>query len=197
MTSNVASQYIIGHDASDPANYEQMKRQVTDALSATFRPEFLNRVDEVIVFHALTDDDLTRIVDLLVADLARRLTEHELTLEVTPAAKALIAREGHDPQFGARPLKRAVQRLVENPLAKALLEGRFGPGSTIRLDADPISGTLVFQGGDGGETVVSDGRRGRDARSVREPVASGSRLDRLTDLPPVDRDKGDGGERLN
>jgi len=197
MTSNVASQYIIGHDASDPASYEQMKRQVTEALSATFRPEFLNRVDEVIVFHALTEGDLARIVDLLVADLQRRLAEHELALEVTPAAKALISREGYDPQFGARPLKRAVQRLVENPLAKALLEGRFPPGSTIRVDADLVSGTLVFQGGESGETVVSDGRRGRDARTVREPVASGSRLGRLTDLPPVERDKGDGGERLN
>ncbi len=195
MTSNVASQYIIGHDASDPAAYEQMKRQVTEALSATFRPEFLNRVDEVIVFHALTDADLTRIVDLIVADLTRRLNEHELGIEVAPAAKALIAREGHDPQFGARPLKRAVQRLVENPLAKALLEGRFRPGSTIRLDADPVSGTLVFEGAGGGETVVSDGRRGRDARSAREPVGSSSRVSGLTDLPPVD--KGDGGERLN
>jgi ATP-dependent Clp protease ATP-binding subunit ClpB len=196
MTSNVASQHIIGHDAPDPASYEQMKRQVTEALSATFRPEFLNRVDEVIVFHALTDVDLTRIVDLLVADLARRLTEHELSLEVTPAAKALIGREGHDPQFGARPLKRAVQRLVENPLAKALLEGRFGPGSTIRVDADPVGGTLVFEGS--GETVVSgtDGRR--DARAgARERVGaatSSSPFD-LPDSKP--RDQANGGERLN
>jgi ATP-dependent Clp protease ATP-binding subunit ClpB len=197
MTSNVASQYIIGHDASEPAGYERMKRQVTDALSATFRPEFLNRVDEVIVFHALTDDDLARIVELLAAELQRRLAEHELTLELTSAAKALITREGHDPQFGARPLKRAVQRLVENPLAKALLEGRFGAGSMIRVDADPVSGTLVFRGGESEETLVTEGRRGRDARTVREPVASGTWRDRLTDLPPVDREKGDGGERLN
>jgi ATP-dependent Clp protease ATP-binding subunit ClpB len=197
MTSNIASQSIVGQDTSDPASYERMKRQVTEALSATFRPEFLNRVDEVIVFHALTDADLARIVDLLVADLARRLAEHELTLELTPAAKALVAREGHDPQFGARPLKRAVQRLIENPLAKALLEGRFAAGSTIRVDADPVSGTLVFEGGDAGEAVVTDGRRGRDARTVREPVAAGAGLDRLTSLPPVDEDRGKGGERLN
>jgi ATP-dependent Clp protease ATP-binding subunit ClpB len=196
MTSNVASQHIVGHDASDPAGYEQMKRQVTEALSATFRPEFLNRVDEVIVFHALTDTDLTRIVDLLVADLGRRLTEHELTLEVTPAAKALIAREGHDPQFGARPLKRAVQRLVENPLAKALLEGRFGPGSTIRADADPVGGTLVFEGG--GETVVSGSDGRRDARGgARERVGAVTRSSPF-DLPDSKpRREGDGGERLN
>jgi ATP-dependent Clp protease ATP-binding subunit ClpA len=199
MTSNVGSQLITaaGGRDRDAAAYEAMKRQVMDSLRAQFRPEFLNRVAEVNVFHALTDADLARIVDLLVADLARRLAEHDLTLELTPAARALVAREGHDPQFGARPLKRAVQRLIENPLAKALLEGRFPAGSTIALDADPVSGTLVFEGGASGETVVADGRRGRDARTVREPVASGTALDRLASLPPVDGDKGNGGERLN
>ena len=164
MTSNVAaSSSPPTAGAPDEAAYEQMKAQVTEALRLQFRPEFLNRVDEVIVFHALTDADLAAIVDLLVADLQRRLADHELTLELTPAARRLIAAEGHDPAFGARPLKRAVQRLVENPLARALLEGRFPPGSHIVADADALSGTLLFRAGD--ETVVATAGERRDARA--------------------------------
>ncbi|HEY7598848.1 MAG TPA: AAA family ATPase, partial [Candidatus Limnocylindrales bacterium] len=153
MTSNVGSQLIIAHagDRGDDA-YEQMKRQVIDALRAVFRPEFLNRIDEVIVFHALTEADMSAIVERLLADLERRLAEHDLRIELTPAARQLIASEGHDPAFGARPLKRAIQRLVENPLARALLEGRFAGGGAIKIDADPVGGTLVFSAGD--ETVV-------------------------------------------
>ena len=139
MTSNVGSQFVaaVAGDARDEEAYERMKRQVTEALRATFRPEFLNRIDEIIVFHSLDDEALTAIVDLLVADLAVRLADQDLTLVLTPAARPLIAREGHDPQYGARPLKRAVQRLLENPLARALLEGRFAPGSTIRPTRTP------------------------------------------------------------
>src|SRR4029079_4838235 len=121
-----------------------MKRQVTEALRLQFRPEFLNRIDEVIVFHALTDADLAAIVDLLLADLQRRLATQDLVLELTPAARALIARDGYDPTYGARPLKRTIQRLVENPLAKALIEGRFKPGQVINVDADPVGTTHVF-----------------------------------------------------
>ena len=139
-----------------------MKRQVTEPLRLQFRPEFLNRVDEVIVFHALTDADLAAIVELLVADLQRRLATQDLTLELTPAARALIAREGTDPTFGARPLKRTIQRLVENPLARALIEGRFKPGQTINVDADPVGTTLVFTAD--GESVVADAGERRDAR---------------------------------
>ena len=156
-----------------------------EALRATFRPEFLNRIDEVIVFHSLDDAELGRIVDLLLADLAARLAEHDLTLELTPAARALVAREGNDPQYGARPLKRAIQRLIENPLARALLEGRFPPGSTITVDADPVGGTLLFSSG--GETGrdrrrVATGRprhrrggRSRPASGTHRPPADGAR----------------------
>ena len=152
-----------------------MKQQVTDTLRQVFRPEFLNRIDEIIVFHALTEEDLARIVELLLADLARRLAEHDLELEVTPAARRLIATEGYDPAYGARPLRRAIQRLVENPLARALLEGRFKPGTTIKVDADPGSGTLLFT--DGGETVVTSDRRGAARRAFarrREPTPAGA-----------------------
>jgi ATP-dependent Clp protease ATP-binding subunit ClpB len=170
MTSNVGSQVIAASgarpgadDAARAEAYEAMKRQVTDALRLQFRPEFLNRVDEVIVFHALTDADLAAIVELLVADLQRRLATQDLTLELTPAARALIAREGTDPTFGARPLKRTIQRLVENPLARALIEGRFKPGQTVRVDADPVGTTLVFSAD--GAAVVADAGTRRDART--------------------------------
>jgi len=165
MTSNVGSQYISAYAGRhDEASYEQMKAQVIDSLRTVFRPEFLNRVEEIIVFRALTEEDLGQIVEILLRDLQRRLREHDITLELTPAATRLVAMEGHDPAFGARPLKRAIQRLIENPLARALLEGRFAPGTTIRVDADPASGTLLFST-DGGEALVTAAADRRDARS--------------------------------
>src|SRR5262249_33648383 len=133
MTSNIGSQVIAasGVRPGDSEAYEAMKRQVTDQLRMHFRPEVLNRLDEVIGFHALPDADLAAIVELLLADLQRRLATQDLVLELTPGARSLIAREGTDPTFGARPLKRTIQRLVENPLAKALIEGRFKPGQVV------------------------------------------------------------------
>jgi ATP-dependent Clp protease ATP-binding subunit ClpB len=173
MTSNVGSQFITGYAGQrDEASYEQMKKQVTDTLRQVFRPEFLNRIEEIIVFHALTEDDLAQVVELLLADLSRRLADHDLELEVTPAARRLIVGEGYDPAYGARPLRRAIQRLVENPLARALLEGRFKPGTRIKVDADPGSGTLLFS--DGGATVVTTtGEERRDARAAPEPAPVG------------------------
>ena len=185
MTSNVGSQFITGFAGKrDEDSYEQMKKQVTDTLRQVFRPEFLNRIDEIIVFHALTEGDLAHIVELLLGDLTRRLADHELTLEVTPAASQLIAAEGFDPAYGARPLKRSIQRLVENPLARALLEGKFKPGSTIKVDADAGSGTLLFTSG--GETVVAnatderrDVRRAAERSGAPEAEPAGSAKERL------------------
>jgi ATP-dependent Clp protease ATP-binding subunit ClpB len=204
MTSNVGSQVIAasGVRPGDTEAYEAMKRQVTDALRMQFRPEFLNRVDEVIVFHALTEADLAAIVELLVADLQRRLAVQDLTLELTPAARQLIAREGTDPTFGARPLKRTIQRLVENPLARALIEGRFRPGQVINVDADPLGTTLVFSAD--GEAVVADAADRRDARRREaddEPVAAGAggskRRRSVLDLPDTEPERSDGGSRPN
>ena len=201
MTSNVGSQFIAGFagrgDARAAAAYEEMKEQVTESLRLQFRPEFLNRVDEIIVFHALTDADLAAIVDLLLADLARRLAGQDLTLELTPPARALIAREGHDPAFGARPLKRTIQRLVENPFARALLEGRFTPGDHIVADADVIGGTLVFS--TERSTVAVDAGARRDARAGAAAGTSGRGAKRsVLDLPDVDeRPERDRGELVN
>jgi len=202
MTSNIGSQ-IIAASAARPGDadaYEGMKRQVTEQLRLQFRPEFLNRIDEVIVFHALTDADMAAIVDLLIADLQRRLATQDLVLELTPSARSLIAREGNDPTYGARPLKRTIQRLVENPLARALIEGRFKPGQTVTLDADPSGATLVFSSD--GEAVVTETGTRRDARR-RDDDAVGSGAGRrgrgpaVLDLPDADPGSKDGGGRPN
>ena len=193
MTSNIGSSAIAATNAgAGDAAYEQMKREVMDALSSQFRPEFLNRVDEVIVFHALTEQDLSAIVDLLLEELGRRLAQQDIVLELTPAARALIVREGTDPAFGARPLKRTIQRLVENPLARALVSGEFRPGERVTADADLASGSLVFSSD--GATVVGDAGR-RDARRGPDdelaPVGGGGPASPL-DLPPTRRKRGDG-----
>jgi ATP-dependent Clp protease ATP-binding subunit ClpB len=197
MTSNIGSQEIGGF-AGRPGgeDYESMKRRVTDQLRGTFRPEFLNRVDEVIVFHALTDAELVAIADLLLADLQERVAGNDLVLELTPAARALIVREGTDPAFGARPLKRTIQRLVENPFARALLSGTFRPGDTVTADADVASGTLVFSSES--STVVTEAADRRDARvpaggreGAGAGVPAGGRRSAF-DLPPIDEgDEGD------
>jgi len=205
MTSNVGSQVIAasGVRPGDSEAYDAMKAQVTETLRLQFRPEFLNRIDEVIVFHALTDADLAAIVDLLLADLQRRLAAQDLVLELTPAARALIARDGYDPTYGARPLKRTIQRLVENPLAKALIEGRFKRGQTISVDADPVGTTLLFSAD--GESLVADAGERRDARrpsgddeAVGTTAGRGrGRRTSVLDLPDTEPDRGNGGNGGN
>jgi ATP-dependent Clp protease ATP-binding subunit ClpB len=114
-----------------------------EAMSEHFRPEFLNRIDEVVVFSALDREQLAEIIELQLAQLRKRLAERGLSLELTDAAKEVVLEAGWDPTYGARPLKRALQRLVENPLAKALLEAQFAEGDTVRVDAE--DGQLVFE----------------------------------------------------
>jgi ATP-dependent Clp protease ATP-binding subunit ClpB len=195
MTSNVGSQLISSFAGrTDEAQaYEAMKHQVTEALRMQFRPEFLNRIDEVIVFHALTEAELSQIVDLLVSDLQRRLATQDVVLELTPAARALIGREGTDLAYGARPLKRTIQRLVENPLARALVSGEFKPGDRIIADADQVGGTLVFSSEQ--STVVTDAGDRRDARAGGgEPGRE--RRGRL-DLPDTKPERPDPGELVH
>lgn len=145
MTSNVGANLIqrdttLGFrlekdEDAEGISYERMKEKVLGELKRTFRPEFLNRVDEVIVFHALTQGDIRKIVDLQVNELAKRLKEHEISIEVTDSAKDLIAKEGFSVEFGARPLKRAIQRLIEDRLSEEMLEGKVKDGDSIRIDA--------------------------------------------------------------
>jgi ATP-dependent Clp protease ATP-binding subunit ClpC len=115
-------------------NYEAMKEKVMNAVKKTFRPEFINRVDEIIVFHELTEEQLRSIVDLMVADLQKRLSERKLAVELTEDAKSWLAKEGYDPIYGARPLRRVIERYVENPLSSKLLRGEFGEGDKVIID---------------------------------------------------------------
>jgi ATP-dependent Clp protease ATP-binding subunit ClpB len=131
MTSNIGSQFI---QELGPTDHAEMRRRVDEAMRAHFRPEFLNRVDEILIFRALERDQIAKIVDIQLDAVARRLAERKLTLEVTPEAKAYLAREGYDPAYGARPLKRTIQRLVLDPLSIRLLGGEFMPGETVVVD---------------------------------------------------------------
>jgi ATP-dependent Clp protease ATP-binding subunit ClpC len=115
-------------------SYEDMKKKVTTEISKIFRPEFLNRLDDIIVFHELTEEQLRQIVEMMVKDLQKRLAERKLTLEITEAAKSWLAKVGFDPIYGARPLRRAVERYVENPLSAKILGGEFKEGGTVVVD---------------------------------------------------------------
>jgi ATP-dependent Clp protease ATP-binding subunit ClpC len=114
--------------------YESMKEKVMTEVKKTFRPEFINRIDDIIVFHELTEEQLRNIVDLLVKDLQKRLADRKLGVELTGEAKSWLAKEGFDPIYGARPLRRAIERYVENPLSTKLLQGEYSPGDTIIVD---------------------------------------------------------------
>jgi ATP-dependent Clp protease ATP-binding subunit ClpB len=140
MTSNVGSAWILEQGTADWALVET---QVTTALRAQFKPEFLNRVDDIVIFRPLAEAQIEHIVGLQLTRMDKLLADRKITLELSPEAKALIATEGYEPAFGARPLKRAIQRLVQNPLAIELLEGRFMDGDTIRATVE--GDHLVFQ----------------------------------------------------
>jgi ATP-dependent Clp protease ATP-binding subunit ClpB len=120
--------------AGDPARHAEMEKRVNDALRTHFRPEFLNRLDETIIFHSLKAEELRQIVELQVKRLAKRLEEKKLGLRLDGEALDWLAGVGYDPVYGARPLKRAIQRELETPIAKAILAGTFAPGSTIAVD---------------------------------------------------------------
>jgi ATP-dependent Clp protease ATP-binding subunit ClpB len=149
MTSNLGSPLILERAGRlrDPDVRAETEAAVLAELRRAFRPEFLNRVDEVIVFRPLGEEELERIVDLQLRRLESLLAERKLTLEVTEAAKHFIAQEGYDPAYGARPIKRAIQRFVQNPLAVRLLEGEFNDGDTVVVDHEPGSGQLSFANG--------------------------------------------------
>jgi ATP-dependent Clp protease ATP-binding subunit ClpB len=137
MTSNIGSQIIVSAgEQADAAGWDAVEREVRDQLRLHFRPEFLNRVDEVIVFRPLTRADLARIVELQLGGLERLLADRRVMLRVQPQARELLATEGYDPVYGARPLKRVIQRLLQNPIALQLLEGAYAEGDTIVVDRD-------------------------------------------------------------
>ncbi|HET8654346.1 MAG TPA: ATP-dependent chaperone ClpB [Longimicrobiaceae bacterium] len=147
MTSNLGSHYILEQSGRlrDPDVRAEVEAQVMAQLRQHFRPEFLNRVDDIIIFRPLGTEDLMNIVEIQLRRLERMLGERKIVLEVTEAAKELIAEEGYDPAYGARPLKRAIQKHIQNPLAIRLLEGEFEDGDRIRVDREPGSAQLLFE----------------------------------------------------
>ena len=130
MTSNIGSTEIKDYSAQDE---DSMKERVLEALRFHFRPEFLNRLDDIIIFHPLNREDIKKIVDIQMKRLNKRLSDNKLTLTLSPEAREMLAADGFDPSYGARPLKRAIQRLIENPLASEILSGKFSPDDNIKV----------------------------------------------------------------
>jgi len=143
MTTNLGSRdvskgLILGFapDDNEGNAYEQMKSKVQQELKQHFRPEFLNRIDDTIVFHQLTESEIIEIVDLMIASLEKRLQDKDMAIELTPGAKALLAERGYDPTLGARPLRRTIQREIEDPLSEKMLFGDLNPGSIVVVDVE-------------------------------------------------------------
>jgi ATP-dependent Clp protease ATP-binding subunit ClpB len=144
MTSNIGSHLILGFREGSDAEYAMMRATVLEELRQSFRPEFLNRVDEVVVFRALTETQLESIVEIQLARLRERLAERHITLELTPAARRHLVKAGYDPVYGARPLKRAIQRELETPLARKVLAGELHDGERVSVDYDELRGELTL-----------------------------------------------------
>ena len=156
MTSNVGAREIaqttpLGFSGNDHAGLsdKEIKSRVMAEMKKLFRPEFLNRIDEIIVFKSLTDEQIAQIVELMVADLRERMIAQNMSINLTPAATKLIAKEGTDTTFGARPLRRAIQRLLEDPLSEQILEGKWQSGSIVDVDVDESGENLEFKQGSG------------------------------------------------
>jgi ATP-dependent Clp protease ATP-binding subunit ClpB len=142
MTSNLGNQWL--HEL-DGLTEDELAKEIRERLHEYFRPEFINRIDEIIVFHPLGQEEIKQIVEIQTRSLQKRLAERKITLELSEAAKERVAREGYDPVFGARPLKRAIQREIENPLSKLLLQGAFNDGDTVVVDVAPLGDGLAFE----------------------------------------------------
>ena len=145
MTSNLGSAYLQSENIRSNEAFEQASKQVLDTLHGHFKPEFLNRVDDIIIFRPLGKEQLVKIVDLRLEDLRRLLADRKISLELTDAAKELLFTEGYDPNFGARPLKRAIQKLVQDPLAMKILDGEVLHGDHVIVDADKKAGKMAFK----------------------------------------------------
>ena len=145
MTSNLGSAYLQSENIRSAEGFEHASKQVMEALHGHFKPEFLNRVDDIIIFHPLGKEQLVKIVELRLEDLRRLLADRKISLELTDAAKELLFTEGYDPNFGARPLKRAIQKLVQDPLALKILDGAVLHGDHVVVDADKKAGKMTFK----------------------------------------------------
>jgi ATP-dependent Clp protease ATP-binding subunit ClpB len=145
MTSNIGSSYLVAENLRTEAEFEKAAAEVTNLLHGHFKPEFLNRVDDIIVFHPLGKEQLVKIIELRLEDLRRLLAERKISLELTDAAKDQLFTQGYDPNFGARPLKRAIQKLIQDPLALKILDGEVLHGDHVIVDADRKTGKMKFE----------------------------------------------------
>jgi len=144
MTSNIGSSYLQAEGVRSDRDFAEASKRVLEALHAHFKPEFLNRVDDIIVFHPLGKEQLVKIIELRLEDVRRLLADRKISLELTDAAKELLFAQGYDPNFGARPLKRAIQKLVQDPLALKILDGEILNGDHVIIDADKRLGKMMF-----------------------------------------------------
>src|SRR4029077_12250314 len=142
MTSNVGSTALFELAGRDP---ERARKEALEALRQAFRPEFINRIDDIVLFNPLGHEQLDKIVDLELTKVMRLLAERKVRIELTPAAREWVLRDGYDPAYGARPLRRTVQRLVQDPLAMRILEGGVLPGDLVRVDVDPKPDSMRFE----------------------------------------------------
>jgi ATP-dependent Clp protease ATP-binding subunit ClpB len=145
MTSNIGSTFLVADSLRTPEDFEKASQEVLAALTGYFKPEFLNRVDDIIVFRPLGKEQLVKIVDLRLEDLRRQVADRKISLELTEAAKEMVLTEGYDPAYGARPLKRSIQRLIQDPLALKILDGEVLHGDHVIVDADKKSKKLTFR----------------------------------------------------
>ncbi len=145
MTSNLGAHLLQGENLNSESAFDAVKEQVMDIVRQSFRPEFLNRVDDIVIFRPLGEEQLSRIVDLRLTDLRKLLAERKITLELTDAARQQLLFSGYDRQYGARPLKRAIQHLIQDPLAIEILDGEVRNGDKLRVDADPLNNKLRFE----------------------------------------------------
>jgi len=158
LTSNLAGSLIQSWEGKNRAG---LKERVEEELKKAFRPEFLNRIDEIVLFNRLDRDDLLRIVDIQAARLGRLLRARQITMQMTPALRRHLADAGYDPQYGARPLKRTMQRLVLDPLSRRLLEGTLEAGDDVRADWSEKVNEVVFEKIRKQDPVATTGRRAR------------------------------------
>jgi ATP-dependent Clp protease ATP-binding subunit ClpC len=155
MTSNLGADRIQQH-TRQKESFDELRTELMEILQRSFRPEFINRIDEIIVFHALTAEQLTEITRLMLDRVARRLHAQHIDVEFTDAAVRFLADEGFDPEFGARPLRRTIQRFVDNELSRMLLSGELEPGDGVT--ADERDGSLQFEVSRGASSLADDTR---------------------------------------
>ena len=163
------------------SNYERMKSKVEDGLKKHFRPEFLNRIDDIIVFHQLTEEQIITMVDLMITRVEAQLAGKDMAIELTPAAKALLARRGFDPVLGARPLRRTIQREIEDQLSEKILFGEVEPGQIVVVDVEGVVDSDVPKG-----SRTADDKARFTFRGEPKPAVT------VSDAPPMDLAGADG-----